>query len=169
MEELKTEQNQTDMATLANEMTLRLHNWNQVKFQKLFQNMSSLDYTAMWILSRNMEGKEESRKIYLKNISEKMNLPMPRVSAMARELQDRGLVYWKHDGKGENGTYIQITEHGIQKATEQQKRLKEFYKNVVDRFGKERFIQLLDEMRELEDIMNSEMEGMDEPAAAPPN
>lgn len=162
MEEVKTEQNQSDMVALANEMTLRSFRWNQMNLQKIFQNMSSLDYTAMWILSRHIEEEEKSRKIYLKDISEKMELPMPRVSAMVRELQDRGLVYWKHDGKGENGTYIQITEHGMEKALEQQDKLKDFYKKVVEKFGKERFVELLGEMAELEDIMNCEINKIDE-------
>ncbi len=161
MEEVKTEQNQSDMVALANEMTLRSFRWNQMNLQKIFQNMSSLDYTAMWILSRHIEEEEKSRKIYLKDISEKMELPMPRVSAMVRELQDRGLVYWKHDGKGENGTYIQITEHGMEKALEQQDKLKDFYKKVVEKFGKERFVELLGEMAELEDIMNCEINKID--------
>lgn len=149
---------QAEVAALANEITLQSYRWNQVDLHKLFHNMSSSDYAAMWIISRHMEGAEENKKIYLKDISAQMKLPMSRVSKMVQRLQERGLVYWKHDGKGEDGTYIQITEHGIQQALEQQDVLQKFYHKVIGQFGKERFIQLLGEMKELEDIMNEEIE-----------
>lgn len=149
-----------DTAFLANEMTLRSYRWSRVNMRKLFQNMSIADYTAIWTLSKHIE-EEEHPKIYLKDISEKLKLPMPRVSAMARGLQEKGLVHWQHDGKGEKGTYIQITENGLQQAKEQQERIKEFYQTVIEQFGKERFIRLLQEMGELEEIMSQEMEKWD--------
>lgn len=151
----KTEQ---DVTQLANEMIIQTYRWNRVDLHKLFENMSSLDYAAMWVLSRHMEGAEENKKIYLKEISERLMLPMPKVSRLVQTLQDKGLVYWRHDGKGEEGTYIQITENGIQQAISQQERLREFYTQVIPRFGKERFVHLLEEMNELEEIIKGEME-----------
>lgn len=160
MEKIKNQEESMDTAFLANEMTLRSYRWSRVNMRKLFQNMSIADYTAIWTLSKHIE-EEEHPKIYLKDISEKLKLPMPRVSAMARGLQEKGLVHWKHDGKGEKGTYIQITENGLQQAKEQQERIKEFYQTVIEQFGKERFIRLLQEMGELEEIMSQEMEKRD--------
>ena len=155
---------QEEVAALANEITLQYYRWNQVGLHKLYHNMSSMDYAAMWIISRHIEGAEENKKIYLKDISAQLNLPMSRVSKMVQRLQEKGLVYWKHDGKGEDGTYIQITEHGIQQAMEQQEILQNFYHKVIQQFGKERFIQLLEEMKELEGIMNQEIENRDKEA-----
>ncbi len=160
MEKIKNQEESMDTAFLANEMTLRSYRWSRVNMRKLFQNMSIADYTAIWTLSKHIE-EEEHPKIYLKDISEKLKLAMPRVSAMARGLQEKGLVHWKHDGKGEKGTYIQITENGLQQAKEQQERIKEFYQTVIEQFGKERFIRLLQEMGELEEIMSQEMEKRD--------
>ena len=160
MEKIKNQEESMDTAFLTNEMTLRSYRWSRVNMRKLFQNMSIADYTAIWTLSKHIE-EEEHPKIYLKDISEKLKLAMPRVSAMARGLQEKGLVHWKHDGKGEKGTYIQITENGLQQAKEQQERIKEFYQTVIEQFGKERFIRLLQEMGELEEIMSQEMEKRD--------
>lgn len=146
-----------EVAELANEITIQSYRWNRVDLHRLFQNMSTVDYAAMWILSRHIEGEEENKKIYLKEISEKLMLPMPKVSRLVQALQEKGLVTWRHDGKGEEGTYIQVTEHGVQKGIEQQETLKEFYNRVIPRFGKERFAHLIEEMNELEEIMKDEM------------
>ena len=112
MKESVVKNNQTEVAELANEITFQNYRWNRVDMHKLFQNMSSIDYSIVWILSRHMEGKEENKKLYLKEISEQLKLPIPKVSKLVQSLQDKGLVYWRHDGKGEEGTYIQITEAG---------------------------------------------------------
>ena len=154
----QTEIVENDVAQLANEIVFHTYRWNRVDVHKLFQNMSTLDYAAMWILSRHTEGAEENKKIYLKEMSEKLMLPMPKVSRLVQALQDKGLVYWRHDGKGEEGTYIQVTENGIKQAIRQQETLREFYNQVISRFGKERFAHLLEEMNELEEIMKEEMD-----------
>ena len=157
MEKSVVKNNQTEVAELANEITFQNYRWNRVDMHKLFQNMSSIDYSIVWILSRHMEGKEENKKLYLKEISEQLKLPIPKVSKLVQSLQDKGLVYWRHDGKGEEGTYIQITEAGIRRAVAQQEKLQGFYNKVIQQFGKERFEQLIEEMKELEDIMNQEI------------
>ena len=157
MKESVVKNNQTEVAELANEITFQNYRWNRVDMHKLFQNMSSIDYSIVWILSRHMEGKEENKKLYLKEISEQLKLPIPKVSKLVQSLQDKGLVYWRHDGKGEEGTYIQITEAGIRQAVAQQEKLQGFYNKVIQQFGKERFEQLIEEMKELEDIMNQEI------------
>ena len=85
---------------------------------------------------------------------------MGKVSKIVKELQDRGLVKWKHDGAGENGTYIVITENGISSAIEQQKILENFYKSIIEQYGEERFINLLGQIAELEEVMNRVIDEM---------
>lgn len=147
----------TDMISLANEITLRSYSINRVNVQKLFGKLSVTDYAAMWILSRDMEDAEENKKIYLADISQKLKLPIEMVSKVVKALQERGLITWNHDGIGEDGTYIQVTEKGIKLAIEQQEILKGFYKNVVDKFGKEHFVEFLKQVAELDSIMYEEI------------
>ena len=147
----------TDMISLANEITLRSYSINRVNVQKLFGKLSVTDYAAMWILSRDMEDAEENKKIYLADISQKLKLPIEMVSKVVKALQERGLITWNHDGIGEDGTYIQVTEKGIKLAIEQQEILKGFYKNVVDKFGKEHFVEFLKQVEELDSIMYEEI------------
>lgn len=154
MDEIRTEEKQNDIALLANNFASRSFKMNREYTQKLFQKMSTSDYVAMWILSRSIESGNAESKIYLEDIAEKLKLPMGKVSKIVKELQARGLVKWKHDGAGEEGTYVMITESGISSAIEQQKILEKFYKTVIEEYGEERFIQLLGQIAELEELMN---------------
>lgn len=144
----------------AHNAALRSYKWAVDNRKKLFQKMSTTDYVTMWFLANIMEEPSENQRIYLQEMADKLKLPIPKVSKIVRELQERNLVKWKHDGAGEDGTYIQITEKGIKAANEQQEILKEFYHNVIKRFGEEDFLDLIGKIGELEEIMNDEIEKM---------
>lgn len=154
MEETSLKEEQNDLALLANNFASHSFKTGREYTKKLFQKMSTSDYVAMWILSKGLEAGADDTKIYLEDISAQLNLSMGKVSKIAKELQARGLVKWMHDGAGEDGTYMMITENGISSVTEQQKILEGFYKSVIEEYGEERFVRLLGQIAELEEIMN---------------
>ena len=81
---------------------------------------------------------------------------------MIGKLRDKGLLTWAHDGDGSEGTYVTITESGKNLLCEQEEILKKYYGNVIEKFGKEKLIQLLQLMKELETIMSGEFEELEE-------
>ena len=81
---------------------------------------------------------------------------------MIGSLRDRGFVTWSHDGNGSEGTYVTITDSGKKLLNEQEEILKQYYGKVIDDFGKEKMIQLLQLMKELETVMSSEFEEMED-------
>lgn len=154
------ENNNTELTVLG-ESSLEKLPVRKVSIQKLFHKVSVLDYAIMWFLADKAEGADENRKFYLKEMSESSGIHMHIITEMVRQLRDKGLVEWKHDGSGENGTYIRITSAGMQAVTEQRDILKDFHSNVIGRFGSERFIKLLNEMSAFEDIMSEEIDKED--------
>ena len=130
----------------------------KVNIQKLFHRVSAIDYAVMWFLADKAEEAEASQKFYLKDLAAASGAPMHVITEMVRKLRDKGLVSWTHDGNGEEGTYIQVTPLGARSVTEQKDILTDFHKNVIEKFGRERFFNLLHEMAEFEDIMNNEIE-----------
>ena len=114
---------------------------------------------------RIIMGTEESGDIYdgrtyLTDISDKMQITIRQASKMISGLKDRGLVKWVHDGNGSEGTYVTITESGRQLFLQQEKMIKEFYEKVIEKFGEDNLVQLLNLMKQLETYMESEMEEM---------
>lgn len=149
-----SDRRQMELAALANEATLRIYEISRMNGHKVFIHMSAIDYIAIWLLSDHMDVTGQKRKIYLEYMADKLNLSMGKVSKIVKELQERGLVQWKHDGQGDAGTYIQITDSGIQLAEKQQNILQEYYKNVVEKFGEDRLVQFLGQIDELQQIMD---------------
>ncbi|WP_320611977.1 hypothetical protein [Evtepia sp.] len=129
--------------------------------QSLFQKMSSDEYVLMWLFSKYTKD-TGNEKIYLKNIAKRLNLPMHKVSKIVRRLQEKDFVRWTHDGIGEEGTYIQLTDTSITSAQEQKQLLWQYDQRVVEAYGEEAFIHLLGEISRLEEIMRIEAEKVGE-------
>lgn len=159
MEEAKRE---NDILELGNELTLRRYLFN--KTQKISRVLNVPDYIALHIIKETGSAQEiYGGKTYLKDLSEKMRLTIRQTSRMISNLKEQGLVKWSHDGNGKEGTYVTITEAGEKLLKQQEAVSQEYYGKVIERFGKENLIQLLNLMRQLETVMYSEQEGMEAP------
>lgn len=149
---------QNEIGELSNELTYRRYLMNKDKIRELFQKVSVAEYIALYKIAFQGENSSlYSGKTYLKELAEKMELTIPQTSKMVEGLQDRGLVLWSHDGDGSEGTYVMITENGQKLFKEQEDVLKSFYEKVVAKFGKEKLIQLLQLMQELDKVMGFEL------------
>ena len=152
-----------DISVLSHEITYRRYLLNKGKVKDLFENISIPEYIALHSIAR--ESEESSiygQKTYLKDTSAKMELTMRQTSKMIGDMRDRGLLIWSHDGNGSEGTYVTITPAGEEKLQEQEDVLKKFYGSVIESFGTEKLIQLLQLMQELETTMSLAFEKMED-------
>lgn len=125
--------------------------------RRLFQANASDEYALIWLLSKHTQD-TGSEKIYLKDMVRELNLPLPKVTAIARSLQSKGLVRWTHDGNGEEGTYILLTDTALTSVQARRQTLRRYHQQVVAAFGEERFLHLLGEIAQLEEILRQEAE-----------
>lgn len=156
MEENRKE---TEALTLGNELTLRRYLFNKTQVSRV---LNEADYILLHIIMKTGNEQEiYEGKTYLKDLSEKMMLTIRQTSKLVGKLKDRGLVKWSHDGDGKEGTYVTITDEGKKSLEQQQMVFKEYYGNVIEKFGKENLIELLNLMKQLETVMYSEQEKME--------
>ena len=144
---------------LGNELTLRKYLFNKAGVSRV---LNEADYIVLHIIRET--GSEQDiykGKTYLKDLSEKMMLTIRQTSKLVGKLKERGLVKWSHDGDGNEGTYVTITEEGEKTLEQQQAVYQEYYGRVIDKFGKDNLIELLNLMKQLETIMYSEHEKME--------
>lgn len=122
----------------------------------MFQITHSLkrgEYLMLIFIHHTAQEREDG-KVYLKEIAEEVELPMNEVSADIKGLRDSGYVKWTHDGAGENGTYVVMTDNGNEMLEENRKKLADFYKKVIEEYGYDKLIALVDSMKELETTMH---------------
>lgn len=148
-----------DVLKLGNELTLRKYLFSKPQITRV---LSAPDYIALHIIKETGDAQEiYEGRTYLKDLSEKMQMTIRQTSKMVGSLKDRGLVKWLHDGNGSEGTYVTITDEGARLLEQQQTVFKDYYGKVIDKFGGDNLIQLLNLMKQLETVMSSELEGME--------
>ncbi len=119
-----------------------------------FRDLNTPEYIAMHIIEEFFHINGED-KVYLRDIAERMELPLAKVSSIARKLSDKGLIVWEHEGDGDNGTYVKITEAGRDLVTSQDRKLREYYSKVIEKYGEAEIRQLLQMMKKLEKVIRS--------------
>ena len=157
---MEEKQKELDTLKLGNELMVRRYLFNKMQISHI---LDVPDYIALYTIRET--GKKEdiyAGKTYLQDLSEKMHLTIRQTSKMIGKLKERGLVTWSHDGNGSAGTYVTITETGNQLVEQQQVVLNKYYGNVIEKFGRDNLIELLNLMKQLETILDSELEGMEE-------
>lgn len=151
-----------DIIKLSNELTYQRHLFNRAYRKDVFMKMSIPEYIALQYIAMEETSNIYSGRTYLKDLSDKLQMSLRQISKIVEKLRDVGYVVWSHDGNGSEGTYVTITESGQMMLKEQQEILKKYYGRVFDKFGKDNLIQLLQLMKQLETVMSSEMEKLEE-------
>lgn len=151
-----------NIAQLAHELTYRRYLLNNNRIRSFFQDLSIAEYLVLHIIKEAEQSENSfSERTYLKDLADKMHLTIRQSSRIAKALQDRGLLHWSHDGDGSEGTYVTITESGRNKLKEEEADLKEYYGKVIEKFGKDNLVQMLQLMKQFETVMSENTEGME--------
>lgn len=156
-----------NIAELANELIYRRYLIHHGRLPQHCKELNLPEYIAMHLIAEETSAEEaDSEKLYLEALSNKMQLSIRPVSKIAGELRDRGLVTWSHDGSGSDGTYVTVTETGLRLIREQEQALEDYYTRVIKAYGRDNMVQLLHMMKQLEDVMQNELEGTEVSADA---
>ena len=151
------------MKNLAHEITYRRYLLSKDDARFVFKDVNIAEYIVLHFMSEQIESDSiYSDRIYLSEISEKLNLPIRKTSKLIREMNGKNLINWDHDGDGKDGTYVTLTEHGKSVFEETDGKLKDFYTRVLQKFGKEKMIQLLSLMKEFDTVVRTELEQMED-------
>ena len=138
-----------DITELTNEFVYQRYLLNNAHIREYFTKLKVPEYIALNIISENAD-KEDiySGKTYLKDLSDAMQVPIRQISKIVGQLRDRGLVKWSYDGSG--------------LITDQENKLRDYYGRVIEKYGTDNMIQLLEMMKRLETVMSIELEEKEE-------
>lgn len=147
-----------NITKLSNELAYQTYIMNR---DQIWKHLSSLSMREYIVLNRISDLGQTSEiypgKIYLKELAENMRLTIRQTSKMASNLRDRGLITWSHDGNGNEGTYLSLTDSGQKLMEENQKMIKDYFGRVIEKFGNENLVELLQLMKQLDAIMHGEL------------
>lgn len=146
------------LGQLSSEITYRRYVMNKVNVKKFFREVTISEYIVLCMANvQNQDEEAETSRVYLADIAKKLQIPIRQASAIVRNMRDRGLLLWSHDGNGSEGTYITITALGKEKASQQEAVLIDYYGKVISKYGRENFVRVLHMMDELESVMSEQI------------
>lgn len=147
---------------LANELIYRRYLMQNNRLLQSRKGLSTSEYVALHTIAQTAQ-KESiyAGRTYLKDLADKMQRSIHQISKIIGELKDKGLVTWAHDGNGNDGTYVTITDSGTTRMKNQEETLRVYYTRVIEKYGRENMIQLLQMMKQLDTVMSSELEEME--------
>lgn len=163
--DIKENASDDQIEKLANDLVFRRFVMNRDRLNALFQDIDAGQYLTLSIIY-SQRNNDHGGKTYLKDISDGLEFPMRRCSNMMRDLKNRGLVIWTHDGDGSEGTYALLTETGENVYLKQRKVIWDYVKALVEKFGQENLEELLGLTRKLESIMGTSDDDMVDSATA---
>ncbi|MQM72800.1 MAG: tRNA (guanosine(37)-N1)-methyltransferase TrmD [Eubacteriaceae bacterium] len=132
---------------------------NNSELQHFFHEMTISEFIVLNLILKNEKNDPiYGGKTYLSDLAESLHRPIRYVSNLSRQLQDKGLIIWKHDGDGEQGTYVMITDDGKKLVEDHQKSTQQFYSHVIEKYGQQNMIKLLDLMKQLDTVITTELE-----------
>ena len=139
-----------EITRLAYELTYQKFLLNKDKAGHLFTEVDIAEYIALHLIDRSAS----SGHTYLTTLAQKLDMPISGVSRMVSRLKERGFVLWSHNGNGSDGTFVSVTPSGLQAMKRQDALLEVYYGQVIEKFGPENLMRLLEQMAQLEHIMN---------------
>ncbi len=157
----------TEVAHLLNELVYRRYFFNKNQIIRFLNKLSNSEYIALHIIRKTEEEESDdiySGRTYLKDLADRMQLPIRHISKMVDNLKDRGFLVWSHDGDGSEGTYVTLTDSGRNQLANEEKNLKTYYGKVIEKFGKENLIKMLQLMKQFDTVMSAESEVREENA-----
>lgn len=121
--------------------------------RETLHKMLSSDELLIWTITKRLGLQRTDKRMYLEEFSEKMNLPLRKSSMLVKRLQDADYVDWKYDGLGEEGTYVEFTGKWWEAVENQKRGMEKVYGGTVEKFGKDRFLQLLSEIEDFNETV----------------
>lgn len=157
-------ENKNEVAKFAYEMTYHRYLLSKDNVRSMFTEVDATSYIVLHSMIKFSSDQDPApKKTYLADLADRMELSIRAASRMVSNLKEKGLVEWSHDGNGSEGTYIIITKCGLQAMRRQEEILKQYYGKVIETFGYDNMIQLLQQIEKLEDVMDEvfSKEGVD--------
>ena len=141
---------------LARKMAVRNSSFQSIPLDRLNRVMGNLEFTILSILKDRsvLEGAEN--RLYVRDISQWLNVPAGRLSPIFTRLEEEGYIHWESDERV-GASYVVLTDYGKKKMDEQQEITVRFYEHVIERFGREKARELDRLMLELESVLRDEL------------
>ena len=129
---------------LARKMAVRNSSFQSIPLDRLNRVMNSLEFTILSVLKDRSALEGAENRLYVKDISQWLNVPAARLSPIFTKLEEEGYIRWESDERL-GASYVALTDYGKKKLEEQKAEVEEIKKTP-----KKTYAPLLYDLTELQ-------------------
>ena len=129
---------------------------DNVNVEQVFQLMDRIDYLFLRYI-REQSARSDHGGVYLAELAERLQMPMPQVSKEISKLQERGYIKWLM-GEERNRTYVQLTQKAADKLEQQRQYLRKVYEKITEKLGEEETAVFVKSLHRVAEIVKKEIQ-----------
>lgn len=96
-------------------MAVRNSSFQSIPLDRLNRVMNSLEFTILSVLKDRSALEGAENRLYVKDISQWLNVPAARLSPIFTKLEEEGYIRWESDERL-GASYVALTDYGKEKA-----------------------------------------------------
>ena len=96
---------------LARKMAVRNSSFQSIPLDRLNRVMNSLEFTILSVLKDRSALEGGENRLYVKDISQWLNVPAARLSPIFTKLEEEGYIRWESDERL-GASYVALTDYG---------------------------------------------------------
>ncbi|MBQ7432636.1 MAG: winged helix-turn-helix transcriptional regulator [Lachnospiraceae bacterium] len=127
---------------------------DNVNVEQVFNLMDRIDYLFLRYI-RDKAANSETGGVYLAELAEGLQMPMPSVSREISKLQERGYIKWLM-GEERNRTYVELTQKAVDRLEQQRQYLREVYEKITEELGEEETAAFVKSLHRVAEIVKKE-------------
>ena len=142
-------------ATDYNQLITQLYFNTKEGLDRMFPEIDMGDYVMLHIIAHLADQQEEKTgRIYIKQLSEYLEMTVTETASLARMLSEKGLVEWTHDPADLSaGAFVLISGYGEELLQNQSELIKENVNYIRDNVGMEKLMQVLQTTLEIRNLL----------------
>ncbi|MCD8331847.1 MAG: hypothetical protein LUB63_04860 [Oscillospiraceae bacterium] len=127
---------------------------NRLDIDRVFSGVEKTDYAFLYAISQCQAASQPNNRAYLYQLSERLDMPIPRVSRAIRHLQEKGYVTWKTDDEL-GRTYVKLTGIAVNLMQNMKNTLLDYYVEIVNTVDSQDLEITLRTMQQISEIISA--------------
>lgn len=125
-----------ELEDTARDIFKTLQMFKNICLNDLFKDVTLSEYAVLKII-RSLQQEEKSSKVYVSEISQKIETSKPAVSKTLKILEQKGFVKRETDSQNRRKTFVFLTDRGYAVKKESDDAFQSFFYSVYKKIGKD--------------------------------
>lgn len=128
--------------------------------KEIFNEFNKLNFGILAVMKYLQDAEEVDKEVNSVDISKFLGISSARMTVLLKKLEKQGMVIKTNSKNDARAKIIQLSEEGRERATFYKEKAYKIAEKIVDEFGMEEFIKLMENLNKFKKIMDEDRESI---------